>query len=53
MADVTCIVNYILGSPDDTFNSEAADANEDGEVGMPDVMFVVQYILNGSFPDKP
>ena len=53
MADVTCIVNYILGSPDDTFNAEAADANEDGEVGMPDVMFVVQYILNGSFPDKP
>ena len=28
------------------------DVNLDGEVGMPDVMFIVNYILNGKFPDE-
>ncbi len=28
------------------------DANLDGEIGMPDVMFIVNYILNGKFPDE-
>ena len=28
------------------------DVNGDSPVGMPDVMFVVQYILNGKFPDE-
>ena len=28
------------------------DVNGDGEVGMPDVMFVLQKILNGKFPDE-
>ena len=28
------------------------DVNGDSQVGMPDVMFVVQYILNGKFPDE-
>jgi hypothetical protein len=28
------------------------DVNEDGEIGMPDIMFLVQYILNGNFPDE-
>ena len=28
------------------------DVNEDGEIGMPDIMFLVQYILNGKFPDE-
>jgi len=45
-------VNYILGTPDASFNTEAADANLDGEVGMPDVMFIVNYILNGKFPEE-
>jgi hypothetical protein len=45
------IVNYILGNPDSSFNILGADANEDGEIGMPDVMYIVQYILNGKYPD--
>ena len=28
------------------------DANLDGEIGMPDVMFIVNYILNDKFPDE-
>ena len=28
------------------------DLNGDGEVGMPDVMFLIQKILNGKFPDE-
>ena len=28
------------------------DVNLDGEVGMPDVMFIVNHILNGKFPDE-
>ena len=28
------------------------DANGDGEIGMPDVMYIIQYILNGKFPDE-
>ena len=52
MPDVMFIVNYILGNLADTFNADAADANQDGEIGMPDVMFIVNYILNGKFPDE-
>ena len=28
------------------------DVNGDGEVGMPDVMYIVNYILNGKFPEE-
>ena len=28
------------------------DVNGDSQVGMPDVMFIVNYILNGKFPDE-
>ena len=28
------------------------DINGDGEIGMPDVMYIINYILNGKFPDK-
>ena len=28
------------------------DVNGDEEVGMPDIMFIVNYILNGKFPDE-
>ena len=50
MPDVMFIVNYILGTPAETFNADAADVNGDGEIGMSDVMYIVQYILNGLYP---
>jgi len=28
------------------------DVNGDGEVGMPDVMYIIQYILNGKYPGQ-
>ena len=28
------------------------DVNGDGEIGMPDVMYIIQYILNGKFPNE-
>ena len=52
MQDVTLIVNYILGTPAETFNAEAADANGDGKINMPDVMYIVNYLLNCKFPDE-
>ena len=47
--------------PSDTLTQEidtrlllgkVGDVNGDGEIGMPDVMFIVNYILNGKFPEK-
>ena len=52
MNDVNNIVQYLLGNTPDGFDEKAADVNGDGEIGMPDIMFIVNYILNGKFPDK-
>jgi arabinogalactan endo-1,4-beta-galactosidase len=52
MNDVNNIVQYLLGKTPDDFDEKAADVNGDGEIGMPDIMFIVNYILNGKFPDK-
>ena len=52
MQDVTLIVNYILGTPAETFNAEAADANGNGKISMPDVMYIVNYLFNSKFPDE-
>ena len=52
MNDVNKIVQYLLGNTPDDFDEKAADVNGDGEIGMPDIMFIVNYILNGKFPDK-
>jgi hypothetical protein len=45
-------VQYLLGNTPDGFDEKAADVNGDGEIGMPDIMFIVNYILNGKFPNK-
>jgi hypothetical protein len=50
MSDAMCIVNYILGIPEASFNKEAADADQNGEIGMSDVMFIVNYVRTGNFP---
>ncbi len=43
--DVTAMVNYILGSPNDGFVFAAADVNNDGIVNVFDVTKVVNIIL--------
>ena len=52
MTDVNKIVQYLLGNTPDGFDEKAADVNGDGEIGMPDIMIIVNYILNGKFPNK-
>ena len=47
-ADVSFAVTVKGGTSD----APRGDLNGDGEVSMPDVMFLVQKILNGKFPDE-
>ena len=43
--------NAILGKPAASFDKLGADANGDFEIGMPDVMHIINYVLNGKFPE--
>ena len=45
-ADVTAIINYILGKPSSSFNKENADATDDGEILIDDAVQTVQLIMN-------
>ena len=52
MVDAMCVAKAILGNPDASFDEKAADANLDGVIGMSDVMYIVNYVLNGKFPEE-
>ena len=45
-ADVTAIINYILGKPGSSFNKANADVNGDGEILIDDAVSTVQMIMN-------
>ena len=45
-ADVTAIINYILGKPGASFNKENADVTGDGEILIDDAVQTVQLIMN-------
>lgn len=45
-ADVTAIINYILGKPSASFNKENADVTGDGEILIDDAVQTVQLIMN-------
>lgn len=45
IADVTAIINYILGNPSSTFAENLADMNGDGVVDIFDAMLLVNYVL--------
>ena len=45
-ADVTAIINYILGKPSASFNKENADVNGDGDILIDDAVSTVQLIMN-------
>ena len=52
IADVTALVNIILGKDDDEphlYNHEAADVNEDGTITIADVTALVNIILGKTF----
>ena len=45
-ADVTAIINFILGKPSTSFNKENADVTGDGEILIDDAVQTVQLIMN-------
>ena len=45
IADVTAVVNLILGKGDDAYDRAAADANGDGSITIADVTAIVNLIL--------
>ena len=45
-ADVTAIINYILGKPSSSFNMENADVTGDGEILIDDAVQTVQMIMD-------
>lgn len=45
-ADVTAIINYILGKPSASFNKENADVTGDGEILIDDAVQIVQMIMD-------
>ncbi len=45
-ADVTAIINYILGKPSASFNKENADVTGDGEILIDDAVQTVQMIMD-------
>lgn len=45
-ADVTAIINYILGKPSSSFNKENADVTGDGEILIDDAVQTVQLIMD-------
>ena len=49
IADVSTLVDYLLGNPVDPFNTLNADADEDGEIAIADVSALIDYLLNGTW----
>ena len=45
-ADVTAIINYILGKPSASFNKENADVTGDGDILIDDAVQTVQMIMD-------
>jgi hypothetical protein len=43
--DAECIVNHIVGKPNQTFNSAAADVNKDGAIDIADAVRIVNLIV--------
>ena len=53
ITDAVAIVNYLLGSQSDSFNTKAADVNKDNNITITDAVGVVNIILNGSEASAP
>ena len=46
IGDVIAMLNYIVGSPSNNFNTKAADVNSDGKILIGDVIAVLNIIVN-------
>ena len=51
IADVTALIDYLLGVNSTTVNPENADCYTDGEVNIADVTTLIDYLLSGSWPN--
>ncbi len=49
IADVTDLIDYILGNDPQPFNYEAGDVTGDGIIGIADVTTLIDYILLGTW----
>ena len=45
IADVTALIDYMLGRAAETFNEDAADVNFDGEINIADVTEIIDILL--------
>ena len=50
IADVTNLIDYILGTHSAVTNTSNADTNRDGMIGIVDVTTIIDYILTGIWP---
>jgi hypothetical protein len=48
IADVTALIDYLLGANDD-INVDAADCNTDNNISIADVTALIDYLLNKSW----
>lgn len=46
MADVVCVMNYILGQENDTFDFAQADADANSEITINDVVHIIALVMN-------
>ena len=54
IADVTNLIDHLLGSSSGNFKAANADANDDGNVNIADVTALIDYLLMGHWPwDAP
>ena len=49
IADVTALIDYLLGGDASQINDTAADINGDGTVSIADVTALIDYLLSGSW----
>ena len=49
IADVTALIDYLLGGDDSAINLAAADCNNSGDVTIADVTALIDYLLSGNW----
>ena len=45
IGDAVCIINYVVGKPNTTFNAEAADLNGNGQIDIGDAVMIVNIVV--------
>ena len=53
ITDVTCLIDYLLGNEQSSFNALNADVDNDSSIDIRDVTKLIDYLLSGSWPWTP